>query len=115
MRSTQPSALPIKIEYGSQENYVQDFTKHNDNSRTHNVFLRVTDMNGKMYTDQTGRFPITSSRNNKYIMIVYDYDSNTINIEYLNSRTGYVLKTSYEKNTQAPQITRTHAQHIIPR
>jgi hypothetical protein len=33
---------------------------------------------GQIYTDQTGRFPVVSSKVNKYIMVLYDYDSNAI-------------------------------------
>jgi hypothetical protein len=33
---------------------------------------------GQIYTDQTGRFLMVSSKGNKYIMILYDYDSNAI-------------------------------------
>jgi hypothetical protein len=33
---------------------------------------------GQIYTDQTGRFSVVSSKGNKYIMILYDYDSNAI-------------------------------------
>ena len=32
----------------------------------------------KSYSDQTGKFPITSSRGHKYIFVVYHYDTNTI-------------------------------------
>ena len=32
----------------------------------------------KSYSDQTGRFPITSSRGHKYIFVFYHYDTNTI-------------------------------------
>jgi hypothetical protein len=35
-------------------------------------------VSGKIHSDQTGGFPITFSRGSKYIMVVYDYDSNTI-------------------------------------
>ena len=43
------------------------------------VFFQATDLSGKIYTDQTGRLPVTSSRGFKYIMVAYDHDSNTIN------------------------------------
>jgi hypothetical protein len=33
---------------------------------------------GQICTDQTGRFPVVSSKGNKYIMILHDYDSNAI-------------------------------------
>jgi hypothetical protein len=42
---------------------------------------------GQIHSKQTGRFPITSSRRSKYIMVVYDYDSNAILTELLTSRT----------------------------
>ena len=50
-------------------------------TRTHIVYLQATDLAGKIYTDQTGRLPVTSSRSYKYIMVAYDYDSNTIHAE----------------------------------
>ena len=37
----------------------------------------------KTYSDQTGRFPQRSSHRNKYIMVMYDYDSNAILAEPL--------------------------------
>ena len=40
----------------------------------HSVFIQATDLLGGIYTDQTVKFPITSSRGFKYIMITYDYD-----------------------------------------
>jgi hypothetical protein len=33
---------------------------------------------GKIYTDQTGRFPVLSNRGSKYIMVLYEYDDNAI-------------------------------------
>jgi hypothetical protein len=52
---------------------------------------------GQIFSDQTGRFPITSSRGNKYIMVVYDYDSNAILTEPLTSRTEMELLRAYTK------------------
>jgi hypothetical protein len=43
--------------------------------KTQFVYAATIDA-GQIYTDQTGRFPVVSSKGNKYIMIVYDYDSN---------------------------------------
>ena len=36
------------------------------------------DMQRKMYTDQTGKFPQKSSRGNQYIMVLIEMDSDTI-------------------------------------
>jgi hypothetical protein len=34
------------------------------------IYVSIMDT-GKLYTDQTGRFPVVSSKGNKYIMVVY--------------------------------------------
>ena len=64
--------------------------------RTHQLFLKVTECSSKIYTDQTWRFPITSSRIHKYIMIAYDYDSNNILAEPIKSRTSLHIKNTYQ-------------------
>ena len=38
-------------------------------TRTHIFYLQATDLAGKIYTDQTGQLPVTSSRGYKYIMV----------------------------------------------
>jgi hypothetical protein len=45
--------------------------------KTQFVYAATIDA-GQIYTDQTGRFPVVSSKGNKYIMLLYDYDSNAI-------------------------------------
>jgi hypothetical protein len=32
----------------------------------------------KLYSDQTGKFPVQSSRGYNYVMVLYGYDSNAI-------------------------------------
>lgn len=48
------------------------------------MFATITE-NGKIYTNQTGRFPVTSSWGNQYISVLYDYNTNAILTEPLNS------------------------------
>ena len=40
---------------------------------------------GKLYTDLTGRFPVQSSRGNKYILVAYNFDSYSICVKPLKS------------------------------
>ena len=42
-----------------------------NNNPTHNVFATIEET-GKVYTDQTGQFPICSSAGNQYILVMYD-------------------------------------------
>jgi hypothetical protein len=66
-------------------------------TRTNWVYMQPIEVTGKIFSNQTGRFPLTSSRGNKYIMIVYDYDSNAILAEPLKSRSENELLRAYTK------------------
>jgi hypothetical protein len=45
--------------------------------KTQFVYAATIDA-GQIYNDQTGIFPVVSKKGNKYIMILYDYDSNAL-------------------------------------
>ena len=55
------------------------------------------DWKHKTASDQTGRFPLTSRRGHKYIMILYDYDTNYIFAEPIKSRHTDELVRAYTK------------------
>jgi hypothetical protein len=55
---------------------------------------------GQIYTDQTGRFPVVSSKGNKYIMILHEYDSNAILAQPIKSRTAPELLTAFQAMEQ---------------
>ena len=75
-------------------------TKHKD------VYLRVFYATKKaMYSDQTGKFPITSARGNKYIMVAVELDGNYIDVEPLKSRKAKDLTDSYQKIFQRWKTT----------
>ena len=69
------------------------------NLRTKNCFFSFVsfEATAKAYSDQTGRFPYTSSRGNQYLMIIYDYDSNAILQEPLKNRTASELSRAWTK------------------
>ena len=52
---------------------------------------------GKLYTDLTGRFPVQSSRGNKYILVAYNFDSNSIHVKPLKSRHDHDTIKAYEE------------------
>jgi hypothetical protein len=67
------------------------------NVRTHLVYAKVIEITGKVFSDQTGQFPVTSSKGNKYIMVVYDHDSSAILTEAMKNRTERELVRAYSK------------------
>ena len=54
--------------------------------QTQMAYLQTVYFTGNVSTDQTGRFPVTSSRGSKYLIILYDHGSNAILAEALTSR-----------------------------
>ena len=50
---------------------------------------------GITYSDQTGRFPYQSSRGNKYLFVLYDYDANAILFELLKNRSSESLVAAW--------------------
>ena len=59
--------------------------------RTKIAFLKSIKVTGKISTDQTGPFPVTSSRGRKYLMVLYNYDSNAIIADPLKLRSEHEL------------------------
>ena len=68
-KGKQPTRMKQEVPIMTQQSPPEILTE-----RTHQLFLKVTEYSSKIYTDQTGRFPVTSSSGYKYIMIAYDYD-----------------------------------------
>jgi hypothetical protein len=63
--------------------------------KTQFVYAAIIDA-GQIYTDQTGRFTVVSSRENKYIMILYHYDSNAILAQPIKDRTSPELLKAFQ-------------------
>ena len=57
--------------------------------------MSKVDKTHKIYTDQTGKFPITFSQGNKYILIMYVYYANAILASPLKSRSGSHILEAY--------------------
>jgi hypothetical protein len=63
--------------------------------KTEYVYAATIDA-GQIYTDQTGRFTNVSSKGNKYIMVLYDYDSNAILAKPIKDRTAPDLLKAFQ-------------------
>ena len=77
IRSTKPSITTAPLVLPSQ---------HAPPARSHQVFVETVELTGKVSTDQTGRFPVTSSRVSKCLLVLYDHGSNAITPEPIKSR-----------------------------
>jgi hypothetical protein len=64
--------------------------------KTNFIYAATIDA-GQIYTDQTGRFPVISSKGNKkYIMVLYEYDGNAILAEPIRYRTAPEILRAFQ-------------------
>ena len=54
--------------------------------RANIVSIKIVEIEGKVFTDRRGRFPVASNKGNKYSMVLFDNDSNTILATPMKSR-----------------------------
>ena len=58
--------------------------------------MTITNLDGKLYSNQTGHFPITSNRVNFYVAIFYAVDGNYIKSYLIKSQHSSQLLKSYD-------------------
>ena len=73
--------------------------REQNNGKTELVMATV-EKTHKIYTEQTGKFPMAPSRGNKYVLIMYVYDDNAIFVEPLKSRSGRHILEVYTKHVE---------------
>ena len=59
------------------------------------VYIKVYNATKTMHSDQTGRFPATSSRGNQYVMVLVEVDGNFIDAEPMKNRSDGAMIKSY--------------------
>ena len=58
------------------------------------MYVKIHHATETMYSDQTGHFPATSSKGNKYIMVLVEVDGNYIDAEPMKNKSeGSMIKT----------------------
>lgn len=97
-RSTKPRPEGPRPQPPPEETNDADEIPHTDShERTHQAYLSMQDLpTGRVYTDQTGSFPVVSSQGIKAMMVLYDYDSNAILVEGITSKGGTELLRAYK-------------------
>eukprot|EP00804_Cyclotella_cryptica_P006568 CCRYP_021174-RA/>CCRYP_021174-RA protein AED:0.46 eAED:0.46 QI:0/0/0/1/1/1/2/0/373 len=77
--------------------HMEDQEQTPQNDKTHMVFMTLIEVAGQLFTDQTGRLPVTSNRGNNYIVIFYAVDPNYIKAYPIKSRHRSELLKAYEE------------------
>jgi hypothetical protein len=66
------------------------------NACTHFVFMTIIKIFGMLFRYQSGQFPITSNRGNKYVVIFYIYKANFVKSVPIKSQSKEELLRAYE-------------------
>jgi hypothetical protein len=65
--------------------------------RTNEIYVSCMPVSGRVYSDATDSIIVPSSQGNSHILVVYDYDSNTIFAEPMPSGTGLQHTKAYSR------------------
>ena len=60
------------------------------------VYIKVHNATETMHSNQTGRFPATSSKGNQYVMVLVEVDENFINAEPMKNRSEGAMIKAYQ-------------------
>ena len=93
LRSTSSTTTPLQ----PSTPHVMTTPSPSDEVQSNVVSMKMVEIKGKMFSDQTGRFSITSSKGNKYIMVMYDNDSNAILAEAIKNRSQQEIVRAQKK------------------
>ena len=87
--STREKKQPSTYQLENGETLTIPLKKHQD------ICISINDAKETIYTDQTGTFPVTSKKGNKYIMILCEIDNNVIMSEAMRNRSSGEIYRNY--------------------
>ena len=65
------------------------------NKKERDVYIKVWNCKGTVYTDQTGKFRVRSRSGYNYIMVMVEIDSNAILVEPMKNRSDAQMQRTY--------------------
>ena len=96
-RANQQSTKPKST---TPEEHADIFPEHlNQGITTQACYTAVVPFEAtrQVHTDQTGKFPVTSTRGMKYVFVLYDYDSNSIHPVPIKNRNAESILEAYQQ------------------
>jgi hypothetical protein len=79
VQSTQPTPKTVPLQIPNIfDNPMEDAPQDSHNTCMHFVFMVIYKINGNLFTNQTGHFPITSNRGHAYVVVFYIFNANAI-------------------------------------
>ena len=82
--------------YPKDDDFIQNETKGTQHDQTQDYYAKIENVH-KIYTDQTGKFPTTSSNGMQYCCVLYSFDANAILVEPIKNRSARELLRAHQK------------------
>jgi hypothetical protein len=98
VQSTQPTLTTMPLQVPDIfDNPMEDVPQEPQNACTQFIFIAIYKINCNLFTNQTGRFPITSNRGHAYVVVFYIFNANTIQSIPIKNRSKVELFCAYCK------------------
>jgi hypothetical protein len=92
---TNPNIIaPDPQDPGNREVHLDQVPPHLPTA-TDACYAAIFEPTGQVYSDQTGKFVVASSRGNNYLLVLYDYDTNFIFATPFKNRTAKCILAAY--------------------
>ena len=105
--STKLSQVLSSILYGLRPAHASHTTQTKDNKTkaivqqlphhvdTQDYYVQIENLQ-KIYTDQIGRFPVSSSTGSKFCFVLYSFDAHAILVEHIKNRSASELLRAHK-------------------
>jgi hypothetical protein len=90
IRSTKTKKKPTELALADGQTFTIPLVKHQD------IYVSIDETKETIYTDQTGAFPVTSHKGNRYVMILCEINNNVILSEPMRNRTLGKIVRAYQ-------------------
>ncbi len=95
-KTSSPAGIPPPFPLdGKPTDTMKPLPQEPFNACTHFVFMTIIKFSRMLFSDQLGRFPITSNRGNKYVIIFYIYNANFVKSIPIKSQSKEELLQAY--------------------
>ena len=95
MKKQRQNVRSTKVKIPAEE--VTEETELTQTLAKQNIMIKVFNASNTVYSDQTGRLPVQSSRGNTSIMCLFDVDANYIAVEPIRSHHNNQMIPAYQK------------------
>ena len=87
VRSTKPKPVQSTEGEVTEDRQTMSILTTAAQKKQKDIYVKVWDAQDKVYTDQSGKFPVQSSKGHKYVMVMVEVDANYIDVEPMKNRT----------------------------